>query len=67
MLSVDTLVTFVIYLIVAGLIFWLLQWLVSYCCPPEPFAKVARVVIAVVAVLVVIGALMSLVGHPLIR
>jgi succinate dehydrogenase/fumarate reductase cytochrome b subunit len=62
MLSLSGAVTVVVYLIVAGLILWLLFWLVNYCGLPEPFNKVAHVVLAVIAVLVVIGILLSLVG-----
>jgi heme A synthase len=62
MLSIQMLVRVVIYLIVAGLVFWLLWWLVNYVAPPEPFRKIANVVLAIVAVLVIIGILLSLVG-----
>jgi uncharacterized membrane protein len=62
MISLNGLVRIVIYCIVAGLIFWLLFWLISYCGLPEPFNKVARVILAVFAVLVVIGILLSLVS-----
>ncbi len=62
MLSLSALVTVIVYLIVAGLVFWLLWWLISYIAPPEPFRKVANVVLAIAAVLVIIGVLLSLVG-----
>lgn len=66
MISLSTAVTVVVYLVVAGLVFWLLWWLVNYIAPPEPFRKVANVVLAILAVLVVIGILLSLVnGKPL--
>jgi hypothetical protein len=68
MLSLSALVTVLVYLVVAGLIFWLLWWLISYVGLPQPFDKVARVVLAVAAVLVVIGVLLSLVSpQPLFR
>lgn len=68
MLSLQGLVTVVVYLIVAGLIMWLLWWLVDYVGLPEPFNKVARVILAILAVLVVIGILLSLVGGtPIFR
>lgn len=66
-IALSGLVNFVIYLIVAGLIFWLLWWLINYIGLPEPFAKIARVIIAVVAVLFVINLLLSLVGQPIFR
>lgn len=68
MIPLQGLLSVVITLIVAGLIMWLLIWLIEYCGIPEPFNKIAKVVVAIVAVLVVIGALMSLVGgQPLFR
>lgn len=70
MISLSGLVSIVVYLIVAGLILWLLWWLVGYVGLPEPFRKVANVVLAVVAVLIVIGILLSMLNggaQPLFR
>lgn len=68
MISLTALITVVVYIIIAGVIFGLLWWLIGYCGLPEPFDKAARVILAVVAVLVVIGILLSLVnGVPLFR
>lgn len=67
MLSLESLVMFVVYLVFAGLIFWMLNWLLEYCGVPEPFHKVGKVIIAVFVVLAVIGAMLSLVGHPIVR
>lgn len=68
MISLSGAVTVVVYLLVAGLVFGLLFWLVGYCGLPEPFNKVARVILAVLAVLVLIGLLLSLVsGQPIFR
>jgi hypothetical protein len=54
--------------VVAGLIFWLLYWLVSYVNPPEPFKKIATVILAILAVLVIIGILLSIAGgQPMFR
>jgi hypothetical protein len=64
MISISAVVSVVVYLIVAGLIFWLLWWLVGYIAPPEPFRKVANVVLAILGVLVVCSILLSLVGGP---
>lgn len=62
MISMSGLVHAVVLLIVGGLICWLLWWLVGYIGLPEPFAKVARVLIAVVAVLICVTVLLSLAG-----
>ncbi len=66
MLSLNGLVHAVIVLIVGGLILWLLWWLIDYIGLPEPFNKVARVILAVVAVLICIGVLLQIAGYPLI-
>lgn len=57
----------VVWLIVCGVIFWLLFWLIDFCALPMPFSKVAKVVLAVAAVIVVINVLLSLAGHPIFR
>ncbi len=68
MISLGSAVTVIVYLVVAGLVFWLLYWLINYIAPPEPFRKVANVILAILAVLVVIGILLSLVGgQPIFR
>ncbi len=68
MISLSAAVTAVVYLIVVGLVFWLLWWLVDYVGPPEPFRKIANVILAILAVMVIIGILLSLVsGQPIFR
>ena len=66
MITLTALVMAVVYLIVAGLIFYLTWWLIGYIGLPAPFDKVARAIIAIFAVLVIIGVLLSLIGHPLV-
>lgn len=60
------LVNAVVWIIVVGLVVWLLWWLIGYVGLPEPFNKVARVIVAIIAVVLLINALMALVGHPFI-
>ena len=67
MIGIETLVAVVIYLIVGGLILWLLWWLIGYVGLPEPFGKVARVILAVLAVVFLINVLLGVIGHPLVR
>lgn len=57
---------FVLYIIVIGLVLWLLWWLIGYAALPEPFAKVAKIILAVVAVFFLINLLLSLIGSPLV-
>lgn len=65
-LSGEAVISTLIYLVVIALCFGLLWWLVDYCALPEPFNKVARVIIAVASVVVLIGVLLSLAGHPIV-
>lgn len=62
----DLVIHSLLYLIVIGVVFGLLWWLITYCALPAPFDKVARVVLAVAAVIILIGVLLGMVG-PLIR
>lgn len=61
------LLSILIQIIVAGLIFWLLLWLLTFVGLPEPFMKVAKVILAVVAVIFVINLLLSLTGSAFIQ
>jgi hypothetical protein len=66
-ISGSALMTMVIWIIVAALICWLLWWLIGYVGLPEPFNKIARVIVAVIAVVICINALLTLVGKPFIN
>ena len=65
-ISGESIIWAVIWLIIAAMVFWLISWLVAYIGVPEPFAKVIKVILAIVAVLICINALMTLAGKPLI-
>lgn len=65
-ITAQSLVSLLVQVIVVALICWLLWWLVAYIGLPEPFNKIARVVIAIIAVLFLINALLSLAGKPFI-
>lgn len=57
----------IIYLIICGVIFWVLQWLIAYIGIPEPFAKVIKVIMALAVVIVLINFLLGLAGEPFIQ
>lgn len=67
MISVEGMLVLLITLVVAGLIFWLVWWFVSYIGLPEPFDKVARVIIGLCALIFLINLLLGIGGHPLFR
>jgi hypothetical protein len=61
------LVSFLVTLIIVGLVCYLLWWLIGYIGLPAPFDKVARVIIALIAVVFLINALLGLGGTHLFR
>ena len=67
MVSGSVMLNALITLVVVGLICWLVWWFISYVGLPEPFAKVARVLVALVALIFLINFLLGLTGHPLIK
>lgn len=67
MISLSAAVYVIIALIIAGIIFYVLHWAIGYIGLPEPFNKVARVVLVLLAVIVVCAILLSLIGYPVIR
>lgn len=55
-----------IALVVVGLVCYLLWWFIGFIGLPEPFDKVARVVVGLIAVVFLINLLFGLMGHPFI-
>ena len=65
-MSVQGLVEFVIYLLIIGLIFGILLFIVGRApFIPEPWKQVITWIIYVVGALMVINILLGLAGHPL--
>ena len=68
MINLQTVVMIVLYLLGAGLVFGLLFFLINYIAGQFPgegmnlFAKFARILLIVLAVLVVIGLIIQMVG-----
>lgn len=66
-INVETIISAVIWLAVAGLIFWLCTWMLDQVGIGEPFNKIARVLVALVAFVIVLNVLLGLVGITLIN
>ncbi len=66
-ISGQDLTSAVLTIIVVGLVFYLLVWLIGYIALPEPFSKIAKVILAVAAVFFLINVLLGLVGEPLVK
>jgi hypothetical protein len=67
MISGTALITLLVQIVVVGLIFWLLHWFLGQVGLPAPFNKVATVLLALVAVVFLISALMSVGGIGLLK
>ena len=57
------LLSLVVTLVLVGLIFWLIWWFIGTIGLPEPFAKVATVLVALAALIFLIGLLTGQVPH----
>lgn len=55
-----------LWIVIAAVIWWLCNWLISYIGVPEPFLKICKVILAIAAVVFLVNALMTLMGSPLI-
>jgi hypothetical protein len=67
MVSGSALLHLLLVLVIVGLIFWLVWWFLGYIGLPEPFNKVARVLVGLVALIFLINFLLGFTGHPLVR
>ncbi len=56
-----------VYLVIVALIFWCIWWFVGYVGIPEPFNKVIRVVLGLVALIIVVNILLGMIGQPIFR
>lgn len=66
-ISGDELIKAVIWIVVAACIYWILTWAVNAVGLPEPFAKIAKVILIILAAGALINVLLTLVGHPIIE
>lgn len=64
---IGMLITLVIYIIVLGLVLWLLQYVVNSLPMFAPFRQIANVIIMVIGVIALIVLLLSLVGDGGVR
>lgn len=57
----------VIWIIIASLIYFVVMWGIEKVGIPEPFHKIAVAVVVLVVVLMLVNALLSLGGKPIFR
>lgn len=61
------LIGILIYLVIWGLVLYVLWWGLSRIGLPEPFGKIAQVVIVILTVVVLLNILFGLGGSPFFR
>lgn len=66
MIAGTGLVSVLVYLVVWGLILYVLWWAIGKLALPEPFAKIATVCLVVLTVVVLLNLLVGFAGPPLI-
>lgn len=66
-ISGQTLVMAVVWVIIAAVLFFLLNWAIGYVGIAEPFQKVAKVIVVILVLVILVNALLMLVGQPFIR
>jgi uncharacterized membrane protein YhdT len=67
MISGQELLSVLIYLVVWGLILYICWWGIGKIGLPEPFNKIAVVVLVILTVVVLLNLLFGFAGTPLIR
>ena len=61
------LIALLVTIVILGLAFYVLWWLLGMIELPEPFHKVATVLLALVAVVVILGLLFGHISVPVIK
>jgi hypothetical protein len=63
---IAVLVHVIIVLAILGFLWWLIViWLLPQIPIPEPFGTIIKACLAIIAVLIVLGLLMPLIGNPI--
>lgn len=66
-ISGNAVISAVLWIVIIGVIFWLLNYLIDYVALQPPFAKVAKIILMIAAIVLLINALLTLVGKPFIN
>ena len=59
---ISALVTLIIYLLVLGLLYWLVNYIIDTVPIPDPPARIIKIALMVIMVLVVVVLLLNLLG-----
>lgn len=56
------LINLIIYIVILGLVFYVLQWAITAIPIPDPFAMVLKVILVLIALVVVLNLLFGMLG-----
>jgi len=65
-INVSSLVDLVIWLLIAAAFYWLAKWLIGEIAPEPPFDKIIKIVVALIVFVLVLNALLTVAGSPLL-
>jgi len=66
-ISGQSVINAIVWLVIAGVIYWLITWAIAKIGVPEPFNKVINLILVLAVVVILINVLLTLAGHPLIK
>ena len=66
-ISGESVVTAVIWIVIAALIYFVVMWGIDKIGIPEPFHKIAIALVVLMVVVMLVNALLTIAGHPFIR
>jgi hypothetical protein len=66
-ISGEAVVNALIWLVIGALIFFVVNWGLTKIALPEPFNKIATVLLVLLVVVIIVNGLLTLAGHPIIK
>lgn len=67
LVSGEQLLNALFYLVIWGVIMFILWWGLKTIAPPEPWMKVGKVILVIFTCIVLINLLLGLAGHPIVK
>ena len=65
-MAASGLLSLLVTIVIAGLIFWLVWWFINFVGLPEPFNKVTQVIVGLAALVFLLSLLIGGGSHPLV-
>jgi len=59
---IEPLIALLVLVLIVGIVVWLVLWLISEIPMPEPFGRIARILVIIIAVLIILARALPLIG-----